>query len=133
MVQPTNKSVIGSNLREDSIKKREFANFKGYTKMDNPAAASLLRLSPDSHGVYTISLPFPPFTFSSPLLWSPATLRFLLHSEAASQKSWRDASFRLVLQNKSSAEPNGCARQQQYHQFTIHDAHVVSQTLHQKN
>lgn len=44
---------------------------------------------------------FPPFTFFSPLLWSPATLRFLLHSEAASQKSWRDASFRSVLQNKS--------------------------------
>lgn len=60
MVQPTNKSVIGSNLREDSIKKREFANFKGYTKMDNPAVASLLRLSLDSLGVYTISLAFSP-------------------------------------------------------------------------
>lgn len=44
---------------------------------------------------------FSPFTFSSPLLWSPATLRFLLHSEAPSQKSWRDVSFRSVLQNKS--------------------------------
>lgn len=46
---------------------------------------------------------FPPFTFSSPLLWSPATLRFLLHSEAANQKSWRDTSFRFFLQNKSHA------------------------------
>lgn len=42
MVQPTNKSVIGSNLREDSIKKREVTDFNDNGTKNNPPVMFLL-------------------------------------------------------------------------------------------
>ncbi len=89
MVQPTNKSVIGSNLREDSIKKREFTDFNNNdTKKNNPPASALLACPLTRAGLalllHHFSAFFPPQL--SPLLRSPATVRFRLHTEAASEQ-----------------------------------------------
>lgn len=84
MVQPTNKSVIGSNLREDSIKKREFTDLNNnYTRSNNPPASSLLVCPLTRAGLAQLLNHFTAFYRVSPL--SSATVRFLLSTEAESE------------------------------------------------
>lgn len=82
MVQPTNKSAIGSNLREDSIKKAGvwLTSGAGWTLRRRilPCRPSLV-CPPECLCFYTISLPFPPpeplhLLLSSALLYSESPL-----------------------------------------------------------
>lgn len=94
MVQPTNKSVIGSNLREDSIKKRDFTDL---TIIVQRTEALLRRpssfvpwLGLDSLGVYTISLFF---FHHSPFFALQRQSVFCSVTEAASRQQPTTANF----------------------------------------
>ena len=95
MVQPTSRSVIGSNQRDDSIQKREV-----FPDFDDTRRRAVLRRRPSSSRppptrVWTRLLhhftgPFLSFPATlSPLRCSPATLGFLLRAGVKREQWWR--------------------------------------------
>lgn len=90
MVQPTDKSVIGSDLREHSIKKREFADFDNNYALKEPSPRVVL--APRSSGsTWTRSA----FTAFLCLFFVRLSLLFFALQ--------RQSVFRSVLRRKASA------------------------------